>query len=470
MEFDLPNSIGGRRNMLEDVTPLKQKIQMLLKIIIPILVTQIALYLMTFFDILMTGRYNTEDLAGVTIGSSFWVPVYTGLSGILMGLTPIIAHFIGGGKKGEVRPSVQQGLYLSIVLAAIVFSIMMFAVIPSLNHMPLEGVVRIVAADYLIGMSIGLLPLFAYTVFRSFFDALGATRVSMFIILLSAPINIFLNYLLIYGNFGFPEMGGAGAGFASGITYWVVFCIAFLIAWKRKTFQSYSLFSNWETVSFDRWKAILKIGVPIGLAIFVEISIFSVVTLLMSGYTTATISAHQIALNFTSLLYMVPLSISMGVTILVGQSIGARKPRDAKHYSFLGVGIAIIFSFISIIILLTFREPIASLYTKDTAIIKLAVHFFIFAAFFQLSDAIQAPIQGSLRGYKDVNMTFIMAIISFWVIGLPVGYATANFTDLGPFGYWVGLIAGLTIGAISLSIRLLFIQRKSLKKINPDVG
>lgn len=470
MEFDLLNSIGGRRNILEDVTPLKQKIQMLLKIIIPILVTQIALYLMTFFDILMTGRYNTEDLAGVTIGSSFWVPVYTGLSGILMGLTPIIAHFIGGGKKGEVRPSVQQGLYLSIVLAAIVFSIMMFAVIPSLNHMPLEGVVRSVAADYLIGMSIGLLPLFAYTVFRSFFDALGATRVSMFIILLSAPINIFLNYLLIYGNFGFPEMGGAGAGFASGITYWVVFCIAFLIAWKRKTFQPYSLFSNWETVSFNRWKAILKIGVPIGLAIFVEISIFSVVTLLMSGYNTATISAHQIALNFTSLLYMVPLSISMGVTILVGQSIGARKPRDAKHYSFLGVGIAILFSIISIIILLTFREPIASLYTKDTAIIKLAVQFFIFAAFFQLSDAIQAPIQGSLRGYKDVNMTFIMAIISFWVIGLPVGYATAKFTELGPYGYWVGLIAGLSIGAISLSIRLVFIQRKSLKEINPEAG
>ncbi|MDW0115433.1 MATE family efflux transporter [Sporosarcina thermotolerans] len=455
---------------MEDVTPLKQKINMLFKIIIPILVTQIALYLMTFFDILMTGRYNTEDLAGVTIGSSFWVPVYTGLSGIIMGLTPIIAHLIGGGKKDEVRPSVQQGLYLSIVLAAIVFSIMIFAVIPSLNHMPLEGEVRIVAADYLKGMSIGLLPLFAYTVFRSFFDALGATRVSMFIILLSAPINVFLNFLFIYGNFGFPEMGGAGAGFASGITYWLVFCIAFLLAWKRKSFQSFSLFSNWEAVSLKRWKAILKIGVPIGLSIFVEISIFSVVTLLMSGYTTATISAHQIALNFTSLLYMVPLSISMGVTILVGQSIGAKKPIDAKHYSFLGVGVAILFSFISIIILLTFREPIASLYTKDTAIIKLAIQFFIFAAFFQLSDAIQAPIQGSLRGYKDVNMTFIMAIISFWVIGLPVGYVAANFTELGPYGYWVGLIAGLSIGAISLSIRLFYIQRKSVKRINPEAS
>ncbi|MDN4607635.1 MATE family efflux transporter [Sporosarcina highlanderae] len=455
---------------MEVVTPLKQKTNMLFKIVIPILITQIALYLMTFFDILMTGRYNTDDLAGVTIGSSFWTPVYTGLAGILMGLTPIIAHYIGGGKKDEARPSVQQGIYLSVVLAVIVFFIMMFVVIPSLNHMPLEGAVRIVAADYLKGMSIGLLPLFAYTVLRSFFDALGATRVSMFIILLSAPINVILNYLLIYGNFGFPEMGGAGAGFASGITYWMVFCIAFLIAWKRKSFQSFFLFSKWETVSFKRWKTILKIGVPIGLAIFVEISIFSVVTLLMSGYTTATISAHQIALNFTSLLYMVPLSISMGVTILVGQSIGAKKPKDAKHYSFLGVCIAVLFSIISIIILLTFREPIASMYTTDTAIINLATKFFIFAAFFQLSDAIQAPIQGSLRGYKDVNMTFIMAITSFWVIGLPVGYVTANLTDLGPYGYWVGLIAGLTIGAISLSIRLIYIQKKSEKRLNPEAG
>ncbi|GEN82644.1 putative multidrug resistance protein NorM [Sporosarcina luteola] len=448
---------------MEVISPNKQKIETLIKIVVPILITQVALYLMTFFDILMTGRYNTEDLAGVTIGSSFWVPVYTGLSGILMGLTPIIAHYIGGGKKEEARPSVQQGLYLSVVLAVIVFSIMMLAVIPSLDHMPLEDEVRIVAANYLKGMSLGLLPLFAYTVLRSFFDALGATRISMLIILLSAPINIVLNYLLIYGNFGFPELGGAGAGFASGITYWIVFVIAFLIAWKRKSFQLYSLFSKWDAISFNRWKGILKIGVPIGLSIFVEISIFSVVTLLMSGYTTVTISAHQIALNFTSLLYMLPLSISMGATILVGQSVGSGKLQDAKHYSYISVSLAVLFSFISIIILLTFREQIASLYTMDTAIIKLATQFLIFAAFFQLSDAIQAPIQGSLRGYKDVNMTFIMAIISFWVIGLPVGYVTANFTDFGPFGYWIGLIVGLTIGAITLSIRLVHIQRKNLK-------
>ncbi|MDW0113729.1 MATE family efflux transporter [Sporosarcina saromensis] len=445
---------------MEEVTSLKAKSTTFAKIVIPILITQVALYMMTFFDILMTGRYNTEDLAGVTIGSSFWVPVYTGLSGILMGLTPMIAHYIGAGKKHETRPSVQQGLYVSLVLSIVVFTLVLVAIIPAIQNMPLEAPVKVVAGHYLQGMSIGLIPLFAYTVLRSFFDALGATRVSMFIILLSAPINIALNYLLIFGNFGFPELGGAGAGYASGITYWIVLSIAALIAWKRKPFQSYQLFKGWQRVSFAKCLEIIKIGVPIGLSIFVEISIFSVVTLLMSGYTTETISAHQIALNFTSLLYMIPLSISMGATILVGQAVGARKMKTAKQYSFLAVGLAVLFSFISIVILLVFRQPIASLYTTDQTIIELAVHFFVFAAFFQLSDAIQAPIQGSLRGYKDVNMTFIMAIISFWGIGLPVGYFTAMYTELGPFGYWVGLIVGLTIGAITLSLRLRVIQKR----------
>ncbi|MHC8516690.1 MATE family efflux transporter [Sporosarcina sp. ITBMC105] len=445
---------------MEEVTSLKAKSTTFAKIVIPILITQVALYMMTFFDILMTGRYNTEDLAGVTIGSSFWVPVYTGLSGILMGLTPMIAHYIGAGKKHETRPSVQQGLYVSLVLSIVVFTLVLVAIIPAIQNMPLEAPVKVVAGHYLQGMSIGLIPLFAYTVLRSFFDALGSTRVSMFIILLSAPINIALNYLLIFGNFGFPELGGAGAGYASGITYWIVLSIAILIAWKRKPFQSYQLFKGWQRVSFAKCLEIIKIGVPIGLSIFVEISIFSVVTLLMSGYTTETISAHQIALNFTSLLYMIPLSISMGATILVGQAVGARKMKTAKQYSFLAVGLAVLFSFISIVILLVFRQPIASLYTTDQTIIELAVHFFVFAAFFQLSDAIQAPIQGSLRGYKDVNMTFIMAIISFWGIGLPVGYFTAMYTELGPFGYWVGLIVGLTIGAITLSLRLRVIQKR----------
>ena len=439
--------------------PLKKKPFIMAKIVMPIFITQIAMYLMTFFDIVMTGRYDSYHLAGVTIGSSFWMPVYTGLAGILMGLTPIIAQLIGSKQTEDIKPSVQQGLYVSLVLSAIVFLFIRFGVAPILEAMPLEQQVRVVAADYLRGMSYGLIPLFAYSVLRSFFDALGATRVSMTIILLSAPINVLLNYLLIYGNMGFPELGGAGAGYASAITYWIVFLIAVMIAWRWGSFTSYKLFNSWGKIALHKWKEILFIGLPIGLSLFAEISIFSAVALFMANYSTATISAHQIALNFSSLLYMIPLSISMGATILVGREVGSGNNLDAKQYSYLGVVFAIVFSFISIAILLSFRHQIASIYTQDIEIIKLTTQFFVYAAIFQLSDAIQAPVQGALRGYKDVNATFVMAVISYWVIGLPVGYVVATYTQLGPYGYWVGLIAGLTIGAITLGFRLRHIQR-----------
>lgn len=445
---------------MDSTIGLKHKANNMIKVITPILITQIAMYMITFFDILMTGRYDTYHLAGVTIGSSFWVPVYTGLAGILMALTPIIAQHSGARNEEEIRPSVQQGLYISIVLSAIVFLIIRYGVNPILSSMPLEAEVRVVASDYLLGMSLGLLPLFGYTVLRSFFDGLGETRVSMAIILLAAPINIVLNYLLIYGRFGFPELGGAGAGYASAITYWLIFFIASMTATKFGPFISFQLFKNWAKVSFEKWKEILTIGLPMGFSIFVEISIFSIVTLLMANYSTETISAHQVALNFTSLLYMIPLSISLGVTILVGQEVGAKRFKDARQYGYFSIGLAILFSFVAVLILLLFREQIAGLYSTDPSIIQLSMHFLIYAAFFQLSDAIQAPVQGILRGYKDVNVTFMMAVISYWIIGLPIGYLMATFTNLGPYGYWIGLITGLTVGAITLSFRLRFIQNK----------
>ncbi|SEJ16556.1 multidrug resistance protein, MATE family [Bhargavaea ginsengi] len=445
---------------MEKQKPLRLKAGIMAKVIGPILITQVAMYLMTFFDILMTGRYDSQHLAGVTIGSSFWNPVYTGLAGILLSVTPIVAQAIGAGRKEEARPAVQQGLYISLALSAVVFILLQAVIRLGLGQVPVEEQVREVASGYLMAMSAGLVPLFAYTVIRSFIDALGATRVTMLITLISAPVNILLNWLFIFGKAGFPELGGIGAGVASAITYWLILAIAIFVSHRNRPFQRYRLYRGWQGISLPRWKEIIFLGVPIGISIFTETSIFAVVTLFMSGYSTETISAHQIALNFTSLLYMIPLSLSMGATILVGQEAGAGRWKEAKQYSWLGVAMAIFFSLISIFILVAFREGIASLYTQDEAIIRLAVQFFIFAAFFQLSDAVQAPVQGALRGYKDVNVTFIMAIISYWVIGLPVGYMIANNTDLGPFGYWIGLITGLTAGAITLSIRLLLIQKK----------
>ncbi|ANU13210.1 Multi antimicrobial extrusion protein (Na(+)/drug antiporter), MATE family of MDR efflux pump [Planococcus halocryophilus Or1] len=438
----------------------KEKILLLVKIVFPILVTQVAMYLVTFFDIYMTSRYGTEDLAGVSIGSSFWVPVYIGLAGILMSITPIVAQLMGAKKKEQVKQAVQQGIYLSLLLATIVFAFFYFGIDSLLTLMNLEPAVADVASRYIQAMSIGLIPLFIYTTLRSYIDALGATRVTMVISLLSTPINILFNYLLIFGKFGFPELGGVGAGLASAITYWLILAIAAWIIHTRNPFSVYGIFRKWPKLSLSRWIEISRIGVPIGISIFVETSIFSAVTFMLAAYGTYTIAAHQIALNFTSLLYMLPLSISMGATILVGYEVGAKRFRDARQYSWLSVVTAVSFSFVSACILYFMRVEIAALYTSDPVVVELAVQFLLFAALFQLSDAIQAPVQGALRGYKDVNITFVMAVISYWIIGLPCGYLLANYTDFGAFGYWIGLIIGLTAGAITLSIRLLSIQKK----------
>ncbi|MCM3167027.1 MATE family efflux transporter [Peribacillus frigoritolerans] len=442
-----------------------QKIRLLFYILIPILITQISMYAMTFFDVMMSGQYSTQDVAGVSIGSSLWTPVYTGLSGILIALTPVVSQLVGSRQSKSVSYSVMQAIYLAVALALIILIIGAFSLNPVLNAMDLEDSVHMVAHDYLIALSLGIIPLFIYNALRAFIDALGQTRISMIITLCALPVNVLFNYLLIYGKFGFPELGGVGSGYATAITYWLIALVAILVVIKINPFSTYQVFTEFFRVSWKEWRALLLIGVPIGLAIFFETSIFSAVTLLMSKYDTVTIASHQIAMNFASLLYMIPLSISMALTIVIGFEIGAARYKDAKEYSWIGISMALTMSLVLSTILFLFREPVASLYTKDHEVMMLTSHFLIYAIFFQISDALQAPIQGILRGYKDVNVTFAMSLVSYWILGLPIGYFFAKFTDMGAFGYWIGLISGLALGAIGLAARLRYIQQVKYKKM-----
>lgn len=441
---------------------MNKKINLLLKILFPILVTQVGMYAMNFFDTMMSGQASANDLAGVAIGSSLWVPIFTGINGILMAITPIVAQLIGAKETTKIPFSVTQGIFLSVVLGIVVLVFGLFIVDNILNNMNLTKEVSYIAKHYLIGLGYGVFPLFIYSVLRCFIDALGYTRVSMIITLISLPINVILNYILIFGKLGLPELGGIGTGYATAITYWFILALTVFIVIKQRPFSEYRLFRIWFKVKFSSWMDILKIGLPIGFAMFFETSIFAAVTLLMSNYNTVTIASHQAALNFASLLYMIPLSISMALTIVVGQQVGARNHKNARDYSFLGLGIAIMMSVLTSVFLYFFRESVAGLYTNDNEVLLLTTQFLLYAILFQLSDAFGAPIQGALRGYKDVNATFIMALVSYWIIGLPIGYALANFTSLYAFGYWIGLIIGLAVGAIALFFRLLYVQKRNL--------
>ena len=448
---------------MEQTFSTKDKGKLFFKILLPILITQLGLFAMNFVDVMMSGRSGAYDLAGVAIGSSLWTPVFTGLGGILLAITPIVAHLVGAKNKKNVSHSVVQGIYLSVIISFIVVLIGGLLLDPILALMNLEPEVQHIAKHYLIGLSFGIIPLFVYTVLRGFMDALAQTRVTMIITLMALPINVGLNYVLIFGKFGFPQLGGIGAGYATTVTYWCITLFSIFIIHKQTPFASFGIFRNVYAISFSSWKELLKIGIPIGFSIFFETSIFAAVTLFMSSFNTITIASHQAALNFASFLYMIPMSVSMALTILVGFEVGAKRIKDARIYSLLGIFVAIIMAIVCAGFIYLFKEPIASLYTTDPDVLKLTQQFLIYAIYFQLSDAIQAPIQGALRGYKDVNVTFIMAFISYWIIGLPVGYLLAQYTHFGAFGYWIGLITGLAVGAICLSFRLRVLQQQKLK-------
>lgn len=441
-------------------TNLKEKLKQFLLIVVPILITQLSIYAMNFFDTVMSGNAGTEDLAGVAIGSSLWVPVFSGISGILLALSPIVAHLSGSRQREQIAETVRQGIYLSIVLAIATLIAGYLALDLILTSMSLAPEVQYIAKYYVIALGTGLLPIFLFNLLRCFLDALGQTKMSMFIILLSLPMNILFNYMFIFGRLGAPALGGIGAGIASSLTYWISSLITIIVIQKLHPFSEYHIFKHWKQPSFSHWKEQLKIGLPVGFAIFFETSIFAAVTLFMSVYDTVTIAAHQAAMNFASFLYMVPLSIAMGLTITVGFEAGAGRYKDARVYSYVGIASGVIVAILAGLILYLFDDPVARLYNDNMEVVELTKQFIFFAIFYQLADGFGAPLQGVLRGYKDVNITLVTALVSYWGVGLPSGWLLANFTSFGPFGYWLGLTIGLSTGAIILLIRLIYLQRK----------
>lgn len=457
----------GELTYMKQTFTLREKTNLIFILLIPILITQLGMFSMVFFNTIMSGQYNASELAGVAIGSSIWNPVFTGLSTILLAVSPIAAQRFGEKKGEEVTSIVKNGILLAIVIGIFVIILGMFLLNPILDQLSLKEAVREPAHDYLVGLSFGIIPLFIYNVLRSFIYALGNTRVVMIILLSALPINLFLNYVLIFGVFGFPELGGAGGGYATSVTFWFILGVTIFIIQKKEPFSTFQVFSSAHEFSLAKCKEILKIGVPMGLSTFFETSMFAVVTILLTRFSVTTIASYQSALNIVSFLYMIPTSISMALTVVVGYEVGARRYKDAKIYSWLGIYLSMFIALVTGLFVVLFRHEVASLYSNEAAVISLTAHFLIYALFFQISDALQVTAQAALRGYKDVNFAFVMTLIAYWFICLPLGYALANFTDMGATGYWIGLTVGLLAAGISLSARLLYIQKK---KFNPQVS
>lgn len=438
----------------------RQKAQQFFAVLLPILITQISIMSTGFFDTVMAGHLSQIDLAGVAVGSNLFLPFIGLFFGIISGLTPVLAQLYGAKKTHKIGVIVKQGFYWAAVLA-VLFIIAGYLMVPFIMaRMNLETEVAHISSYYLVAISFGILPAFLGAVLRNFIDSHGKTRITMAIALCTVPINVVLNYIFMYGALGVPSFGGIGAGIGTAVALLLNFLLNALAVTKLKPFHAYHVFSNLPRPDFTEWRKQLGIGIPIGFTIFCEQSIFGAVGLLMTVYGTTVVAAHQAAMSFTTVVYMLPLSVSMALTILIGYEVGAKRFADAKKYILLSRVLTLLFVGIIAVVLTQFRGAVADLYTNSAEVKSLLITFLVYAFAMQLSDSINAPLQGALRGYKDVHVTFLLAVLSYWVIGLPAGWLLANFTDLQAYGYWGGLIIGIFVGAVFLQSRLWQIQRK----------
>lgn len=436
------------------------RLRRLLDVMIPILITQTAIMAMNFCDSAMSGHAGAVHLAGTAIGGNLWMPVMASLNGILLGSMPIIAHLLGRGERQNIGRVVRHTMLLATVFSLLLLVVGVLFLDRLLGTFGLEPQVHYIAKMYIAAIGVGVLPFFLSTALRALVDTSGYTGITMKIYLLALPVNAFLNYCLIFGKFGAPTLGGIGAGLATGITYWLEFFIFVWVVHKLPAFAPLRIFTDKFKFDMAQLRENLSLGVPMGMAIFMEASIFGVIAIFIAKFGTVIIAAHQAAMSFTSLLYMVPLSFSMSLTIVVGVEAGARRFGEALRYSLLGIACNITVAVLLTVFVLFDREFIAGLYTSEPVIIRQTIGFLFYAMFFQVMDATAAPIQGILRGYKDVKATFWAGLAAYWLICLPLGCYFDYYMHFGPSSYWLSLDIGLLCAVLFLGGRFWYLQRK----------
>lgn len=431
----------------------RAKVVLFLKIFLPIVIYQFANFSAAFVDTMMTGRYSTLHLAGVSMSNSLWSPFFTLLTGIVSALVPIVGHHLGRQAKDKVADEFYHFIYLGGFLSLILTGIVWLGALPALRHLGLETEVLGVAQAYLKWLSIGIFPLLLFSVIRSFFDALGLTQLSMYMMLLILPFNAMFNYALIYGKFGLPEMGGAGAGLGTALTYWSLLGIVMGVLHYHPKIRPYQL-KGYRPFQPKLLKTAVDLGLPIGLQIFAEVAIFAVVGLFMAKFSSQVIAAHQAAMNFITLFYAFPMSISSAMAIIISYELGAKRPDHAKRYSRIGRLTAFAIACLTLSFIFVFRTKVATLYGKDPDFVALTSHLLIFGLFFQLADAYAAPLQGILRGYKDTTVPFLSGVAAYWLVALPLALYLDHWQQLGPTAYWIGLTLGIFVSGLVLNLRL----------------
>ncbi|WP_142783646.1 MATE family efflux transporter [Changchengzhania lutea] len=438
----------------------------------PVMLGMLGHTFVSFVDNIMVGQLGTAELAAVSLGNSFmFIAMSLGI-GFSTAITPLVAEADSEENFKNGKSAFKHGLFLCTVLGILLFLLVFFAKpLMYLMKQPVEVVE--LAIPYLDLVAFSLIPLIIFQAFKQFSDGLSMTRYPMYATIVANVLNVILNYVLIFGKFGFPELGIVGAAYGTLISRFVmVWYIWFLLKGKEKS-KAFVTHIKFFVLDKLMLKKIMNLGMPSAMQMFFEVAIFTAAIWLSGLLGKNPQAANQIALNLSSMTFMVAMGLSVASMIRVGNQKGLKNYLELRRIAYSLFLMGTLFAFIFAVFFFVFHEQLPKIYVDyddaknlvdNTEVVSIASKLLIAAAIFQISDSIQVVVLGALRGLQDVKIPTIITFISYWLIGFPVSWFFGKEDSLGSFGIWLGLLAGLTTAAILLYIRFNYLTKKLILK------
>ena len=452
---------------MSQVTSTRYELKQLFQLMIPILVTQFAQAGFGLIDTIMAGHLSANDLAAIAVGVGLWIPIMLLFSGIMIATTPLVAEAQGARTPEKIATIARQSLWVALILGIIAGLILQ--AMPLL--LPLLGIPENLlpkASLFLHAIGFGMPAVTMYAALRGYSEAIGHPRPVTVISLIALVALIPLNFIFMYGIGPIPALGSAGCGFATAILQWLMFIALAIYILKSSSYKRTQPLKAWEKLNSYWAQRILKLGLPIGLAIFFEVSLFSTAAIVLSPLGEVTIAAHQIAISLTSILFMIPMSLAIALTIRIGIHYGEKNIAAMQKVQVLGLLTGTILALISMAFLWFLKTEIISFYTQDYDVAVIAMHLILFAIAYQLMDSWQVSAAGCLRGMQDTKAPMWITMVAYWIVAFPIGIYLVRYTNTGAGGVWIGLIIGLTVACILLLGRLYLNNKKLNREFNPS--
>jgi MATE family multidrug resistance protein len=460
-----PTSTAEERASLRLLKPTRRELREVAGLALPVAVVQVGMMLMGVVDTIMVGHFSARDLAAVALGNLYFFTAVVFPMGLLMSLDPLVSQAMGAADRPAVGRAFQRGGILALALSLPAgLALLPGTALLTVLRQPPEVVP--VAAGYALASIPGIFPFLAFIVLRQTLQAMGRVAPIVVTIVLANLGNLFFNWVLIFGKLGFPSMGAVGSGWASSLSRWLMLIGLLGIAWPL--LGGFVRPLRPEALQWRPLGRMIRLGSPIGVQLSLEFGAFGSIGVLMGWLGTVAMAGHQVALNLSSLTFMVPLGISQATAVLVGQGVGREDPAGARRAAGAGLLLGVGFMILTAVIFLAFPEGLARVYSDEAQVIALAALLIPLAGIFQVFDGLQVVSSGVLRGVGDTRSPMVLNLLGFWCLGMPVSVWLGFRTPAGAVGLWWGLVVGLAAVGFLLLLRIRARMGTELKRIVID--